>query len=104
MRRVISGSSHGVASSTLNHTPITMVEIELDAGKVLNQDIPNEYNGFIYLLEGRGEFGKDKTEAEKGEVLLLGDAAEDKDSEIQSKQRALTLSPLWYGNQFGKKL
>ena len=35
------------------------------------QDLPADYNGFIFILEGSGTFGSHHTEAQKGQVLLL---------------------------------
>ncbi|MEH7484260.1 pirin family protein [Neobacillus drentensis] len=70
--RIFSGSSGGIQSTTKNYVPVTMVEINLQPGATVTQDLPGDYNGFMYVLEGKGQFGKSKTEAEKGNVLLLG--------------------------------
>ncbi|MEY2192794.1 pirin family protein [Neobacillus sp. BF23-41] len=70
--RIFSGSSGGIQSTTKNYVPVTMVEINLQPGATVTQDLPGDYNGFMYVLEGKGQFGKSKTEAEKGHVLLLG--------------------------------
>lgn len=80
--RVFSGSSGDVTSSTLNHTPVTAVEVVLDAGASIVQDLPSSYNGFIYLLEGSGNFGVDDTPGEQGQVLWLGPASGAPQSEI----------------------
>ena len=69
--RVISGSSGKVRSNTLNYAPVTMVEITLQPGHTVIQDLPADYNGFIYVLEGEGVFGKNKTPGKKQEVLWL---------------------------------
>nr|WP_232463507.1 pirin family protein [Tumebacillus avium] len=79
--RVFSGSSKGVAAETLNHVPVTMVELFLEPGASVTQDLPGSYNGFFYVLEGEGQFGKDKTRGVKNQVLWL-DRAEAGDSEI----------------------
>lgn len=68
---VFSGSSYGVQSNTLNHVPVTMVDITIEAGYKISQDIPSSYNGFIYVIEGEGVFGENETEAQKGHVLWL---------------------------------
>lgn len=72
--RVISGSSAGVTAATLNHTPVTAVELVLEAGAAISQDLPSSYNGFIYISEGSGTFGADQTVGEQGQVLWLGAA------------------------------
>lgn len=72
--RVFSGSSGNVAANTLNHTPVTAVELVIDAGGSATQDLPGSYNGFLYVLEGSGVFGAEETRAEQGQVLWLGSA------------------------------
>ena len=69
--RVFSGTSGNVVSTTKNYVPVTMVEITIDSGYTANQDLPSGYNGFMYILEGSGVFGRNQVKAEKGEVLLL---------------------------------
>jgi quercetin 2,3-dioxygenase len=80
--RIFSGSSGGIQSTTKNYVPVTMVEINLQPGATVTQDLPGDYNGFMYVLEGKGQFGKSKTEAEKGHVLLLGKGEEGQASEV----------------------
>lgn len=80
--RIFSGSSGGIQSTTKNYVPVTMVEINLQPGATVTQDLPGDYNGFMYVLEGKGQFGKSKTEAEKGHVLLLGKGEAGQISEV----------------------
>ena len=84
--RVISGTSGDVISATENYAPVTYIEIIVDAGQTASQDIPSDYNGFIYVLEGSGVFGNEEIKAEKGEVLLLDSVTENADiSELKIK-------------------
>ncbi|QIZ10406.1 pirin family protein [Priestia megaterium] len=80
--RIFSGSSGGIQSTTKNYVPVTMVEINLQPGATCTQDLPGDYNGFMYVLEGKGQFGKSKTVAEKGHVLLLGKGEAGQISEV----------------------
>jgi redox-sensitive bicupin YhaK (pirin superfamily) len=80
--RVFSGSSGGIQSKTLNHTPITFVELSLEPGAIVTQDLPGGYNGFIYVLEGKGFFGREEREGNKNQVLWLGSVDDAKDSQI----------------------
>lgn len=80
--RVFSGSSGNVVSNTLNYTPITFVEMLVDSRASVIQDLPGNYNGFIYVLEGSGTFGQNKVEAQKGQVMWLGIADEANTSTI----------------------
>lgn len=69
--RVYSGSSGDVTSNTLNYAPITFVEMVLEKGASVVQDLPGSYNGYIYILEGSGTFGENKVEAEQGQAMKL---------------------------------
>lgn len=91
--RIFSGSSGGVQSATQNYVPVTFVEINLDAGASTVQDIPGNYTGFMYVLEGNGFFGKNKVEAEKGQALQLGKGVEGEESgvTIQAKEKLRVL-------------
>lgn len=80
--RVFSGSSKGVKAETLNHVPVTMVEIRLEPGAQVTQDLPGSYNGFLYILEGSGVFGSNEAEGHAGQVLFLSSAEKDTESEI----------------------
>ncbi len=80
--RVFSGSSGDVTAATENHVPITMVEITLEAGATLTQDLPGSYNGFIYVLEGSGTFGANQTIGKKTQVLWTNPTGKDEKSEI----------------------
>src|SRR5699024_1420443 len=69
--RVFSGRSGATTSPTKNYVPVTMVEMLIPAGAEAVQDIPSDYNGFLYVLKGEGVVGKNKVKAEKGEVLWM---------------------------------
>jgi quercetin 2,3-dioxygenase len=80
--RIFSGSSAGIQADTLNHVPVTLVEMVLESGATISQDLPGSYNGFLYVLEGSGRFGKNATEGTKNQVLWLGSADKEANSEI----------------------
>lgn len=80
--RVFSGSSKDVSSKTRNNVPVTFVELTLEAGASITQDLPSSYNGFIYILEGNGYFGSKQTRGEKNQVLWLSSNQETSDSEV----------------------
>jgi redox-sensitive bicupin YhaK (pirin superfamily) len=80
--RVFSGASADVRANTLNYVPVTYVELLLDAGASITQTLPGSYNGFIYVLEGNGFFGKDETRGEQKQVLWLDTVNGAADSEI----------------------
>jgi redox-sensitive bicupin YhaK (pirin superfamily) len=74
--RVFSGNSGDIVSATKNYAKVTYVEIIINAEHTANQDLPSDYNGFIYVLEGSGVFGDNEVKGEKGEVLLLDSVRE----------------------------
>jgi redox-sensitive bicupin YhaK (pirin superfamily) len=49
---VYSGASGDVRVQRRSHVPVTLLDIVLDAGATLEQDLPASYNGFLYVLEG----------------------------------------------------
>lgn len=69
--RVFSGESGGVTGPALNHTPITMLDIRMDAGARLTHALPGGDNGFITVLKGAGRFGKDGTPGRADDTLWL---------------------------------
>jgi redox-sensitive bicupin YhaK (pirin superfamily) len=75
--RLYSGSSVGLVSPTKNHVPVTMIEMEIEKSFTAHPDLPSNYNGFLYVVEGSGTFGKNEVKAEKGMALLLDPAVED---------------------------
>ncbi|QQE77829.1 pirin family protein [Alicyclobacillus sp. SO9] len=91
--RVFSGRSADVEAPTKNHVPVTMVEINLKPGASISQDLPADYNGFMYVLEGQGKFGSNQVEGAKKQVLWLGnaDGAEDSSVEIHADTKMRVL-------------
>jgi redox-sensitive bicupin YhaK (pirin superfamily) len=67
--RVFSGTSGDVAGPAQNHVPVTMVEMRIDAGATARQELPPTYNAFLYVIEGSGRFGKERTPAQAGQVV-----------------------------------
>lgn len=82
---VYSGCSGDVCAETENYVPLTIVEIEIEAGGSFTQDIPSEYNGFIYVVKGKGMFGSKETQGEKGQILWLSETNGAEISEISIK-------------------
>jgi redox-sensitive bicupin YhaK (pirin superfamily) len=44
--RIYSGRSGGLRSPTPNHAPVTLVDIRLEAGAAVDQELPRSYGGF----------------------------------------------------------
>lgn len=68
---IFSGSSGGLKSPTRNYARITMVEIRVQPGFQVEQDLPADYNGFIVVLEGDGEIGASSAHVAADQVVWL---------------------------------
>ncbi|KAG0332630.1 hypothetical protein BG000_009864 [Podila horticola] len=55
--KVIAGESHGVASKVYTRTPTMYLEIKMQKHQKLTEWIPKEYEGFVYVLQGKARFG-----------------------------------------------
>jgi redox-sensitive bicupin YhaK (pirin superfamily) len=73
--RVYSGTSGSTRAAPHTQLPMTMVDIRLEPGAALAQELPGSYNGFLYVLEGDlVAGGPEATRLTKGQVGWLGDA------------------------------
>ena len=55
--RVFSGHSGGVASPTLNHVPVVMLDVRIEPGVVLRELLPASDNAFVHVLAGAPKIG-----------------------------------------------
>ncbi|HJF30535.1 MAG TPA: pirin family protein, partial [Sporosarcina psychrophila] len=102
--RVFSGSSEGITADTKNHVPVTMVELIVEPGTTVTQDLPGTYNGFLYILEGAGVFGKDSTEGKKGQVLWLERGMDYEQTEVKIQAQEKLHIMLYAGQPVGEKV
>ncbi len=47
-----SGTTGELVSQTKNHVPVTLLDVQLEPGAKLVQELPATYNGFLYVLSG----------------------------------------------------
>jgi redox-sensitive bicupin YhaK (pirin superfamily) len=69
--KVFSGSSGSVKSTTTNHVPVTMLQIDLSANITVDLDLPAGYNGFVLMMEGNAEIGTARTTLKAGQLAWL---------------------------------
>jgi redox-sensitive bicupin YhaK (pirin superfamily) len=69
--RVFAGQSGDIHGPARTHTPVTFVEFRLDAGARIVQQLPGNHNGFVYVIDGSGRFGRDGTAGTKDQTLWL---------------------------------
>jgi redox-sensitive bicupin YhaK (pirin superfamily) len=72
--RVYSGSSGSARSTTHNYVPVTLIDIRLEPGARFEQELPDSYNGFLYVLDGAVSVGVERTRLTAGQVGWLADA------------------------------
>ncbi|MFL5635111.1 MAG: pirin family protein [Gemmatimonadaceae bacterium] len=72
--RVYSGSSGSARAMTHNYVPVTLVDVRIQPGAEFVQELPDSYNGFVYVLEGAVSVGAARTRLTAGQVGWLADA------------------------------
>jgi len=70
--RVIAGEALGVRAVIDTHTPIVYQDWTLRPGAVVEQEVAEGQNAFVYVFEGSAEVGSDKTPLADGQLGLLG--------------------------------
>ena len=56
--RLYSGSTGTLASPTRNRVPVTLLDVRLEPGARVEQNLPTTYNGFLYVLSGEARVGE----------------------------------------------
>jgi len=69
--RVYSGTSGSARATTHNYVPVTLVDVRLQPGAQFDQELPDSYNGFLYVLEGAVSVGEDRTRLTASQVGWL---------------------------------
>ncbi|HJP86467.1 MAG TPA: pirin-like C-terminal cupin domain-containing protein [Gemmatimonadaceae bacterium] len=77
--RVYSGTSGDARATTHNFVPVTLLDIHLDPNAAFGQQLPNTYNGFLYVLDGEVSAGADESRIGKEQVGWLADLDGDRD-------------------------
>jgi redox-sensitive bicupin YhaK (pirin superfamily) len=75
--RIYSGRSGDVRSGTVNHVPVTIVEMTMAATAVIDQEIPASYTGFVYVIDGAVRIGEDAAVVKAGQVGWLDSSDSD---------------------------
>jgi quercetin 2,3-dioxygenase len=69
--RVFSGESGGVASPTLNHVPVTMLDVRIEPGTSFRQLFPASDNAFVHVLAGAAKIGAAGTVVHANQLAWL---------------------------------
>eukprot|EP00028_Trichosphaerium_sp_Am-I-7-wt_P015476 CAMPEP_0168512510 /NCGR_PEP_ID=MMETSP0405-20121227/2832_1 /TAXON_ID=498012 /ORGANISM="Trichosphaerium sp, Strain Am-I-7 wt" /LENGTH=273 /DNA_ID=CAMNT_0008531009 /DNA_START=103 /DNA_END=924 /DNA_ORIENTATION=- len=73
--RIIAGESYGIKAKVYTHIPITYLHVTLEKSATFEQAVPSNLDGFVYVLKGEGQFGKDSVAGKEGQLLMF-DAGE----------------------------
>ena len=69
--KVIAGDSMGKSAVIDTKIPIMYLHYTLQSGAKTTQIIPQNYNAFVYVIDGEGLFGSDNVPARKEQVVLF---------------------------------
>jgi len=75
--RVIAGESLGAQAVIETVTPIMYLHFTLKRGGHVSHPLPQEYNAFVYIVEGEGLFGAESERAGDGQMVLFGQDGDD---------------------------
>jgi redox-sensitive bicupin YhaK (pirin superfamily) len=97
--RVFSGRSGDVIAPTKNYSPVTMLEIRLEPGARIRQELPADYNAFLIVLQGDGLIGGDQLPAHAGDVVWLTRTDDDGLSEVNIAGGTAPLRGLFFAGR-----
>lgn len=69
--KLYSGNFAGLSSPVENYSPVIIADINLEGGATLTEQLPANFNGFMYVISGNIEVGDDGSMLEKDEVGWL---------------------------------
>jgi quercetin 2,3-dioxygenase len=97
--RVFSGKSGDAIASTKNYSPVTMLEVQLEAGARIRQELPADYNAFLVVLEGDGLIGGERSLVHAGDVVWFTRSDADGLSEVTMTGGTAPLRVLLYAGR-----
>jgi redox-sensitive bicupin YhaK (pirin superfamily) len=65
----------GKGSPARLHTPAQMLDVRVEADGEFSWELPESYQGYVYVLQGDGHFGSNDVPARKSQVAVLGKGA-----------------------------
>lgn len=80
--KVFAGHSGEVEGPALTHSPLMMLDISMQAGAKFEQQLPSDFNGFIYIISGSGTFGSNTVQADATQTLWMDRDESQQDSQI----------------------
>jgi redox-sensitive bicupin YhaK (pirin superfamily) len=81
--KLYSGGLSGLVSPVLNYTPVLIADITLEPGTTSVQQVPANFNSFLYILRGNVKVGEDERNLNEDEVGWLNRLSDDEGSEVK---------------------
>lgn len=97
--RVFSGESGNVSSSTLNHVPIIMLDVQIKRGASFRQMLPAADNSFIYVLAGTANVGATGRAVQTGHLAWLTRSEEGGSSEVTLSAENMDIRLLFFSGR-----
>ena len=83
--KLYSGSLAGLTSPVQNHVPMIIADITIEPGVTTIQEIPANFNTFLYVIKGSVKVGDDKKQLNQDQVGWLNIEGDDTQSELKLK-------------------
>ena len=80
--RVYAGKSGNAEQPHGSDWPLVLLDIRLEPGRFLFQEVPAMYRGFVYVLEGSGRIGEGGTPISAGKVAWFDPSLGDGDDSL----------------------
>ena len=69
--RVIAGKSYDVESKVYTRTPTMYLDVQMEPNAVYENEVPENYQGFVYVLKGKALVGPEEVAGVHGSCLVL---------------------------------
>jgi len=80
--KLYSGAISGLQSPIQNYTPMIVADITLEAGTSTIQQIPSNYNSFLYVIKGSVKVGEESKKLNESQVGWLDLSDKDAESDL----------------------
>merc|ERR1712054_681193 len=74
--KVIAGESYGTKGPIYHRTPTFFLDITMEPKSSIEQYVPKNWNGFVYVYEGKAKIGPKEEALETGNVAVMANEAD----------------------------
>jgi hypothetical protein len=103
--KLYSGSLAGLTSPVQNYTPVIIADISIEPGMLTIQEVPANFNTFLYVIKGSVNIGEGEITLHEGQAGWLDIFGDDVQSELRLKtDEEGTRFVLYAGKPTGEKI